>query len=106
AVRDHVARKAFVHPSALRVGPAGEEREGVLGARAAERPLRLHRVRVERRGAAVRVVDAGPPIQDLEPVRTYWRERIGVGAWPIEDLYYGLVSRCVSDVVIADPDAF
>jgi 3-hydroxymyristoyl/3-hydroxydecanoyl-(acyl carrier protein) dehydratase len=47
-----------------------------------------------------------PPVQDLEPVRMYWRERIGVGPWPIEDLYYGLVARCVGDVVIADPDAF
>ena len=106
AVRDHVARKAFVHPSALRVGRVGEEREGVFGVRAAVRPLRLHRVRAERSGEVVRVVDAGPPVQDLEPVRTYWRERIGVGPWPIEDLYYGLVARCVGDVVIADPDAF
>ena len=106
AVRDHVARKAFVHPSALRVSRVGEEREGVFGVRAAVRPLRLHPVRAERSGEVVRVVDAAPPVQDLEPLRTYWRERIGVGPWPIEDLYFGLVARCVGDVVIADPDAF
>ena len=103
AVRDHVARKAFVHPSALHVG---EDRERLFGVRAAVRPLRLHRVRAERDGEVVRVVDAGPPVQDLEPLRSYWRERIGVGPWPIEDLYFGLIARSVGDVVIVDPDAF
>ena len=77
----------------------GEEREGVFGARAAMRPLRLHRCAPSASGEVVRVVDAAPPVQDLEPVRTYWRERFGVGAWPVEDLYYGLVERFVGDVV-------
>jgi 1-acyl-sn-glycerol-3-phosphate acyltransferase len=31
---------------------------------------------------------------------------MGVGPWPIEDLYFGLIERFVGDVVIADPEAF
>jgi 1-acyl-sn-glycerol-3-phosphate acyltransferase len=52
------------------------------------------------------VRDDGPPRQDLRRVHEYWRERFAIGAWPIEDLYYGLIERFVGDVVLADPDGF
>jgi acyl transferase domain-containing protein/3-hydroxymyristoyl/3-hydroxydecanoyl-(acyl carrier protein) dehydratase/1-acyl-sn-glycerol-3-phosphate acyltransferase len=100
AVRDHLAARAFVHPSALR--PAAD----LSSATAAMRPLRRHFVRVSREGEAVRVTDARPPAVDLGPVEAHWRAWFGVGAWPIEDLYYGLIERFVGDVVIADPEAF
>ena len=100
AVREHVARRAFVHPSTVTV------EADLTGARAAMRPLRRPPVRVERAGDSIAGVDAGPPVQDLAPVRSYWRERIGIGPWPIEDLYYGLIGRFVGDVVLADPEAF
>jgi hypothetical protein len=69
------------------------------------RPLRRHfldRSRGRRRPRA----DAGPPALDLSPVEDHWRKRFGIGAWPVEDLYYGLIERFVGDVVIADPEAF
>jgi 3-hydroxymyristoyl/3-hydroxydecanoyl-(acyl carrier protein) dehydratase/malonyl CoA-acyl carrier protein transacylase/1-acyl-sn-glycerol-3-phosphate acyltransferase len=100
AVREHAARRAFVHPSTVTPEADGS------GARAATRPLRLHRLHTERSASAIAVTDAGPPVQDLAPVRAYWRERLAIGPWPVEDLYYGLVERFVGDVVLADPEAF
>ena len=98
AVREHVARRAFVHPAAVRVEAAG--------ARADMRPLRLHPVQVTRGADDVRVCDAAPAVLDISAVRAYWRKRFAVGEWPVEDLYYGLVERFVGDVVLADPEAF
>jgi 3-hydroxymyristoyl/3-hydroxydecanoyl-(acyl carrier protein) dehydratase/1-acyl-sn-glycerol-3-phosphate acyltransferase len=98
AQKEHVARRAFVHPATVTV-EAG-------GARAAIRPLRLHPLQLTRAGDDVRVADAAPPLQDLSAVRAYWSEHFGVGEWPVEDLYYGLVERFVGDVVLTDPAAF
>jgi 3-hydroxymyristoyl/3-hydroxydecanoyl-(acyl carrier protein) dehydratase/1-acyl-sn-glycerol-3-phosphate acyltransferase len=100
AVRDHMAARAVVHPSAVRVA------DDLAGATAAMRPLRRHFLSVTREGDAVRVADAAAPALDLGPVEAYWRERFGIGAWPVEDLYYGLIERFIGDVVLADPDAF
>jgi 1-acyl-sn-glycerol-3-phosphate acyltransferase len=98
AQKEHVARRAFVHPCTVTL-EAG-------GARAALRPLRLHPLQVMRSGETVHVLDAAPPVQDLSAVRAYWGQHFGVGEWPVEDLYYGLVERFVGDVVLADPAAF
>ncbi|MEO6417867.1 MAG: 3-hydroxyacyl-[acyl-carrier-protein] dehydratase FabA, partial [Polyangiaceae bacterium] len=75
AVREHVARRAFVHPSTVIVEP------DFTGARASVRPLRRHPLRLTRGAHSVSVVDASPPVQDLAPVRAYWRDRIGIGPW-------------------------
>lgn len=100
AVKDHVARSAFVHPRGIDVEP------DLGGARARMRPLRRHAVTVTRDGNDVTVIDRAPPQQDLTQVRAYWRERLGIGEWPVEDLYFGLIERFVGDVVLSDPDAF
>jgi 1-acyl-sn-glycerol-3-phosphate acyltransferase len=98
AQKEHVGRRAFVHPSTVTV-----ERGG---ARAAIRPLRLHPLQVTRLGEDVLVADAAPPVQDLSAVRAYWSEHFNLNGWPVEDLYYGLVERFVGDVVLTDPEAF
>lgn len=103
AVREHVSRRALVHPS--NVIPATDLRSATT----AQRPLRRYNLRVTRAGDEVVVTDEGLPglpVQDLTPIQTYWRERIGIGPWLMEDLYYGLIARFVRDVVIADPEAF
>lgn len=100
AVREHVARRAFVHPASVIVEP------DFSAAWAEMRPLRRHALQLSNAGDGVTVTDAGPPTQDLTPVRHYWRERIGIGPWPVEDLYYGLIARFVGDVVLVDPEAF
>ncbi|HKS08743.1 MAG TPA: beta-ketoacyl synthase N-terminal-like domain-containing protein [Pyrinomonadaceae bacterium] len=100
AVREHVSRRALVHPS--QVTPAAD----LLSATTAQHPLRRYNLRLTRDGDEIRVADDGPPVQDLTPIRNYWRERIGIGPWLMEDLYYGLIARFVRDVVITDPEAF
>jgi acyl transferase domain-containing protein/3-hydroxymyristoyl/3-hydroxydecanoyl-(acyl carrier protein) dehydratase/1-acyl-sn-glycerol-3-phosphate acyltransferase len=47
-----------------------------------------------------------PPARDLASFRGFWRAAIGVGPWPIEDLYIALVERFLGRIVIADPVAF
>nr|AIJ50377.1 Pfa3 [Aetherobacter sp. SBSr008] len=49
---------------------------------------------------------AAPPSRDLASFRSFWRASIGVGPWPIEDLYIALVERFLGRIVIADPVAF
>jgi 1-acyl-sn-glycerol-3-phosphate acyltransferase len=98
AQKEHVARRAFVHPATVAIEPGG--------ARAAVRPLRLHPLELTHLGDDVQVADAAPPLQDLAAVRAYWGKHFNVGHWPVEDLYYGLVERFVGDVVLADPVAF
>jgi acyl transferase domain-containing protein/3-hydroxymyristoyl/3-hydroxydecanoyl-(acyl carrier protein) dehydratase/1-acyl-sn-glycerol-3-phosphate acyltransferase len=98
AQKEHVARRALVHPSTVTVESNG--------ATAANRPLCLYPLQLTRNGDDVGVVDAAPPKQNLSAVRAYWDQHFGIGAWPVEDLYYGLVERFVGDVVLADPAAF
>ncbi|HXQ71930.1 MAG TPA: 1-acyl-sn-glycerol-3-phosphate acyltransferase [Pyrinomonadaceae bacterium] len=100
AVREHVSRRALVHPS--NVTPAADQRSATT----AQHPLRRYNLRVAREGDEVVVTDDGLPVQDLTPIREYWRDRIGIGPWLMEDLYYGLIARFVRDVVITDPEAF
>ncbi|MDD2744411.1 MAG: polyketide synthase dehydratase domain-containing protein, partial [Rhodocyclaceae bacterium] len=98
AQKEHVARRAFVHPSTVTLDADG--------ATAAIRPLRRHPLQVARSGDDVQVRDAAPPAQNLSVVRDYWATHFGIGEWPVEDIYYGLIERFVGDVVIADPAAF
>jgi 3-oxoacyl-(acyl-carrier-protein) synthase/3-hydroxymyristoyl/3-hydroxydecanoyl-(acyl carrier protein) dehydratase/1-acyl-sn-glycerol-3-phosphate acyltransferase len=100
AIRDHVARRAHVHPSTVTVS------DDLSSAVVAVRPLRRHDIVVQRHGDEVVVRDAGPPRQDLSRVRTAWRDWFSIGQWPGEDLFGALIARFVGDVVIADPEAF
>jgi hypothetical protein len=101
AVRDHVAQRAKVHPQRGECGGGSAERDDG-GAAAAAAFLDGE----TRRGDSVRVAEERPPARDLGPIEGFWREWLGVGAWPIEDLFLGLVDRFVGDVVLADPDGF
>jgi len=100
AVREHVSRRALIHPS--NVTPSADLRSATT----AQYPLRRYDLRVTREGEEVVVADDGLPVQDLTPIRNYWRDRIGIGPWLMEDLYYGLIARFVRDVVVVDPEAF
>jgi 3-oxoacyl-(acyl-carrier-protein) synthase/3-hydroxymyristoyl/3-hydroxydecanoyl-(acyl carrier protein) dehydratase/1-acyl-sn-glycerol-3-phosphate acyltransferase len=99
SVRDHVARLDRVHPSDVRPS------DDLASAVTASRPLRRHALSVQRNGDAVRVTSAAPPRLDLAPVEAYWRKAFATGAWPVEDLYYGMIERFVGDVVYVDPAA-
>ena len=43
---------------------------------------------------------------DTTRVRAHWRQFFGLGPWPVEELYYGLIERFVRRVVVTDPEAF
>ncbi len=100
AIKDHVARHAWEHPSRIDVAA------DLTSAVARTRPLRRHPVALERDGDAVIARDAGRPFLDTSPIRAFWDRWFGIGRWPVEDVYYGLIERFVNDVIVADPDAF
>lgn len=94
AIQEHVAAKTGVHPFDVEVrGDSGVDRHA---------PLTAHPVAVT---DTIEVRDAGPSHLDLSPVMTYWRDHFGIGEWPVEDLYYGLVERFVAGFHVADPRA-
>ncbi len=98
AVKEHVARAAFVHPATVRVA--------YDGGFAAVRPFRKHPVTVTRDGSRVAVRDAAPPINDFSAPKRFWRERLNTNGWLAEDIFFGLIDRFVGDVVITDPAGF
>ncbi|WP_437653002.1 beta-ketoacyl synthase N-terminal-like domain-containing protein [Sorangium sp. So ce1182] len=95
AVKDHVARRAGAHPSTVSLA-------GVSSAQ----PLTRWPFAVAREGSEVVVRGAGAPAIDLEPVRRYWGATMGLGRWPAEDLYFGLIERFIRRVHVVDPAAF
>ena len=97
AVKEHVARLLGVHPGSV---------DSVAGlARADALPLTAVRTKVSREREDVVVRSLGAPAIDLTEVRAYWGEHFGVGRWPVEDLYYGLIERFVGRVHVAEPAA-
>jgi 3-oxoacyl-(acyl-carrier-protein) synthase/3-hydroxymyristoyl/3-hydroxydecanoyl-(acyl carrier protein) dehydratase/1-acyl-sn-glycerol-3-phosphate acyltransferase len=103
AAKEHVARRAGVHPSRVTVDHARSY--GTVDAS----PLRAYPLRVERSSdepSRVLVRDAAPPRLDLSGVQRYWDRWFGVGRWPGEDLHYALAEKFVDEVVLTDPEAF
>ncbi|AKF05204.1 beta-ketoacyl synthase N-terminal-like domain-containing protein [Sandaracinus amylolyticus] len=98
AIKDHVARSTASHPSRVEV-------DGVR-ARSAHEPLGPRVVSVSRDETSMVVKDAAPIALDVAPIRAFWRERFGIGAWAGEDLFLTLIERFVRRVHLADPDAF
>lgn len=126
AVKEHIARRSFVHPSRVQLfaGDSSEPSVQPLHAESADfhgvadvRPLRSHavKVRVDEQGRVhVRDVQSTAEASkgasrasrmDLTAIRRYWDRWFGMGRWFGEDLHYGLIKKFVGDVVIADPDA-
>jgi len=96
AAADHVAARAGVHPSRVRL-------DGEV-ATTLHLPLTRWPLAVGRTGEAVTV--RGEAVQDLSAVRAWWREWFALGHWPVEDLYYGLIEHFVRRVVLEDPEGF
>ena len=92
AAKDHLAARLSVHPSTIDVI------DGV--ARSPQFPLNPCVLHIER-GDGVTVM--GEPSLDLTTVRAFWDRWFGIGPWPVEDLYYGLIQRFVRRVVVTDP---
>jgi 1-acyl-sn-glycerol-3-phosphate acyltransferase len=116
AAKEHIARRAFVHPSRVKLidGDSPEPSVQPITGEVADlhgvadvRPLRAHPVRVSTdEQGRTRVSDARASRMDLAPIRRYWDKWFGIGPWFGEDLHYGLIKKFVGDVVLADPDSF
>jgi 3-hydroxymyristoyl/3-hydroxydecanoyl-(acyl carrier protein) dehydratase/1-acyl-sn-glycerol-3-phosphate acyltransferase len=94
AAADAVAEEAGVHPGTVGV-------DGNI-ARSSAQPLTRWPIRAAGGVAAI----TGPPSLDLSAVEHFWSAWFGVGRWPVEDLYYGLIRRFVRRVHVVDPAAF
>jgi 3-oxoacyl-(acyl-carrier-protein) synthase/3-hydroxymyristoyl/3-hydroxydecanoyl-(acyl carrier protein) dehydratase/1-acyl-sn-glycerol-3-phosphate acyltransferase len=97
AVADHVGRLGGVHPSTVR-------RDGSHAVSSAL-PLTRWPIEVISEGGRAEVRSAGEPTLDVGPVRAFWDDWFGIGRWPVEDIYYGLIERFVRRVRLDDPDA-
>jgi 3-oxoacyl-(acyl-carrier-protein) synthase/3-hydroxymyristoyl/3-hydroxydecanoyl-(acyl carrier protein) dehydratase/1-acyl-sn-glycerol-3-phosphate acyltransferase len=97
AARDHVARRAGVHPSTVRVAD-GQGTTPHL-------PYSRFPVAVAVDGDRATARSTGPEVLDLSPVKDFWDDWFGVGRWPVEDLYYGLMERFLGRVALSDPEA-
>jgi 1-acyl-sn-glycerol-3-phosphate acyltransferase len=72
-----------------------------------DEPLVAWPVRVTAVDGGVVARGDGAPVLDLAPVRDFWRAWFrGLGGWPGEDIYYGLMERFLGTVHVEDPDAF
>ncbi|MEN0061780.1 MAG: beta-ketoacyl synthase N-terminal-like domain-containing protein [Myxococcota bacterium] len=96
AVKDHVAQRAEVHPSTVR----WTEGHAVSTAQ----PLTSWPIAVERQTSRV-TVRGGAPALDIASIESHWDQYFGLGRWPVEDLYYGLIRRFVRRVHLVDPTA-
>lgn len=90
ARNEHVATRVGLHP--------GEVAGGL--------PLSRFPMNVSMEEDAAVVRATGPEQLDLDRVKAYWSERLDIGRWPVEDLYYGLAERFLRRVVLEDSAAF
>ena len=90
ARHEHIARAHGVHPGDL---PAAL-------------PLTRFDLSVDKEEGGLRVRGDGRGTLDIGPVTAFWDRWFGVGRWPVQDLYYGLIERFLGRVVLDDPAAF
>ena len=98
ATKEHVARKASVHPSEVEVSEDG------ASAVALTEPLVRYEIAATPSSEGVSIRDAGEPRRDLGFVQSFWRELLGVGPWPVEDIHMGFLDAFVRNLRLADAD--
>lgn len=95
AIKDLVGQHACVHPS--------EVDASVPCVRTT--PLTRWPVELDVMTGRVTARSTGNPDLDIGRVKRWWSEWFGVGRWPVEDLYYGLIEEFVGQVHVEDPRA-
>jgi 1-acyl-sn-glycerol-3-phosphate acyltransferase len=98
AAKSHAAHCLQLHPSLV-----GYE-DGSYFVRA--RPIQRTPVAWEPREGGLQLRTAGPRRLDIAPAKRYWSKHFGVGRWPVEDIYYGLIERFIHDLHLSDADNF
>ncbi|MFI6515709.1 beta-ketoacyl synthase N-terminal-like domain-containing protein [Spirillospora sp. NPDC050679] len=101
AIRDHVGRRTRAHPRQVDLTGGPEK------VRSATRPLTVHHLVVEHRGAdAVTVRDGRPPSRDLGPVCDRLRLAAPDDRRPfVAELVATLPERFLGEFLLTDPDA-
>lgn len=99
AIKEHVARRAGVHPSEVACDVEG----GSASAIASSQPLIRYPVRIARNGADVAIADACEPLLDAAAVSVFWEKHLKMGPSASTDLMMALFRRFVRRVLIADP---
>lgn len=97
ASRDAAAAVLGGHPGTVRIA----------GARAAQpdRPLRSVELSAEAGAGVTRVRPGAMRELDLDTVNAWWRQHLGVGAWPGERVFAALVERWLTDLRVVNPAA-
>ncbi len=80
--------------------------DGLPAAVRADQPITAHPMDIQTEGLEVRVTPSGPPRQWLGSVQDFWDDWFGLGRWPVEDVYYGLIETFVDRVILTDPQGF
>ena len=99
-IKDHVAQRSGVHPSAVEVGDDGAT------ATCEALPLTRFHVSVTEDGDELVARDERPAALDLAPVRAYGRRAMGAGGWLGEELTLGLCQQFVRRLILQDPAAW
>jgi len=100
AIGDHVAARLPVHPGSVTTVRDGDR----LVATSSMAPYSHFPLTVASGLTEATVTEAGPERLDLSPVRTWWGKSFGIGRWPVEDIFYGLMERFVNRVYVHHPE--
>ena len=97
--KEHFARQQNIHPSQVTI--KGDS------AYCQNMPLTEFPYKTFSNNDAVSVQNAGDPILNIDPVLSYWRDRLdATSAWPVEDIFFALIRRFVGKVYLTDPKKF
>ena len=99
AIRDHVGQRTSTHPSRIEVA------SDASSAMSLHEPLLRHPVRASRDAEGITITGSAPNV-DTSAIRDFWRNSLGIGAWPGEDLTLALIERFVRRVHFTDPDGW
>jgi 3-oxoacyl-(acyl-carrier-protein) synthase/3-hydroxymyristoyl/3-hydroxydecanoyl-(acyl carrier protein) dehydratase/1-acyl-sn-glycerol-3-phosphate acyltransferase len=95
AIKDLVAQHACVHPS--------EVDARIPSVRTT--PLTCWPVEVDMMTGRCLARSTGNPDLDITSIKRWWDDWFGIGRWPVEDIYYGLIEAFVGQVHVEDPAA-
>jgi len=96
AAKEHAAAHLGVHPGTVTV------EDGI--ARCPAIPLTPIPLSIKQEGADWLVTGRAAAAPDLAPLQRFWRSHLGIGDWPVEDLFLALAGEFVGQVRVAAPN--
>ena len=110
AVKEYVSRKAKIHPALVEILESPQDvSDGRVRAVAANMPYNIFTLARTWSGETARVRAVTDTTEDeymdISPVRNVWRDIIGSGPWPGEDIFFALMQKFVRRFIVEDPVA-